>query len=200
MGHVVARLLLDVTESSRGSGSPRIAGGNMASANDQDVERAIAALGGPSIAYHSFRTETVVPPPAVEARAPSAFPLLVAALPEAGDIPIPSSRQPDTASVDLPAPDATPSPSPPAQPVMAAPTPPPPVRETARQPPAPALPIRQPEPTAKRQRFVDRPQREPRDTAGTSLAAMFHILKSGSVRVDQPREQKSGLQDLFRRL
>ena len=170
----------------------------MASANDQDVERAMAALGGPSITYHSFRTEAAEPQLApAEPVAPAAFPLLAAALPEAAEIPLPSGLRADIASVELTTPEITPPP-----PTMQVPTTPHVAKEAAPPPPptaAPPTPVRQAEPATSWQRSTDRPHQR-RDTVGTSLAAMFHILKSGSVRVEQSHEPKGGLQDLFRRL
>ena len=169
----------------------------MASANDQDVEHAMAALGASPIAYRNFRAEPSgsdrpAPPPLSE------FPLIAAALPEAANTPLPAEMP------TSPEPPAAMSPRPPmpAQPAANR-------SQFAAEPASPELPMTSPPAAATpTPQFAPSPSstqpepswRRPAEAAATPLAAMFRILHTGASRADRPPEPRRGLQDLFRRL
>ena len=63
-------------------------GADVAGKSDTDVERAVAALGAPSMAYRTFRPEPPTPRAATQSQSAAvAFPLLAAALPEVRQYP-----------------------------------------------------------------------------------------------------------------
>lgn len=180
--------------------------------NDQDVERAMAALDAPPMAYRRFTADVPQPTGSAVAAPATEFPLLNAALPEAAAIPIPPAElepapppAPAVAQADEPAellmPMPMPMPMPMAEAVIDRPTTPPP-------PPAPpplaafspaAIARAAPESAARPgwPRAVDRTGQATTRTGSTSLATMFRSLRSAQER---PHEERAGLQDVFRRL
>ena len=160
----------------------------MGTTDDEDVDRAVATLGGPSIAYRSFPGSVIVGrKTAAEPETASAFPLLAAALPEARDIAV---SPPADADIVKPEPiEPTALSLPPTTDIPATP------------PPRAARPAPEPAHDSTWMRPPDRPPSPPQRQAGrTSLATMFSMLKGTTARTDESQTRKVVLQDLFRRL
>jgi len=165
-------------------------GANVAGKSDTDVERAIAALGAPSMTYRTFPPERSTPQVAPESQSAAvAFPLLAEALPEAASIPMPVA--PTSIAVASLAEDAVP-------PLQSA--------EIWALPPSrllsPELALPIPARSEPVWRGIDARRTAPEQPSRrTPLAAMFRMLRAAPFRRDEQPEPTPGLlRDVFRRL
>jgi hypothetical protein len=162
----------------------------VAGKSDTDVERAVAALGAPSMAYRTFRPEPPTPRAATQSQSAAvAFPLLAAALPESASIPMPTL--PPSVAAASPTEDNAP-------PLQSA--------EIWSLPASKLLPQEPASPNSISSKPVWR-STDTRRTAPeqasrrTPLAAMFRMLRAEPTRRDeQPEPRPDLLRDVFRRL
>ncbi len=170
----------------------------MDTTDESDVERALAALDSPPLAYRSFATEERLADAAAGEAVSVEFPLLAAALPETADMAVPAPR---AAGATAPAPAPPPAPIAVAPPATAAPPPPPP-RWEAPVPPAQPAPVEPPPPFLFSPAPAPTPPTPPPQSSGarTLLGNVFRVLRGSPPQSRPAAEAPRGLHDMFRRL